>query len=216
MIYNSKKDSGFSLVEVLVAITILLLVLAGPMRVLTSTTNSTAFSSEQIIATFLAQEGLELVELGRDNYLLDHFQGRFARTDGTSDVPDPWARFVNAFANCIDDPNSASDDYVCGLAPQGSFPGYVITDCDTAITHDRCRIYEDTNAAAPVYRYTHTSAGNTPTIYKRSVRIGILPGNGARAQGLIATSTVTWRTGSLVADQKVELVTYLTNTYDTP
>ncbi len=44
MKYLHSNQQRFSLVEVLVAITILLLVMASPMRVLTSTNNSTTYT----------------------------------------------------------------------------------------------------------------------------------------------------------------------------
>lgn len=203
--YHHSTNKAFSLVEVLVAITILLLVMAGPMRVLTQSTNSTTFSSEQIVAYFLAQEGLELVQLGRDNLVLGDFKDKIL---GTSVEPDPWVRFQLDFARCI-------GANTCGVTPNtsvGTNPkSLTVTNCNTA---GSCLLYLN-SATSTRARYTHTAAGNTPTPYTRTVKIGIITVNG-KIQGAVATSTVTWRTGSLVADQKVELVTYLTNVYDTP
>lgn len=205
MIQKTRTNKAFSLVEVLVAITILLLVMAGPMRVLTQSTNSTTFSSEQIVAYFLAQEGLELVQLGRDNLVLGDFKDKILNT---AVEPDPWARFQIDFARCI-------GANTCGLLPNVSVASnpksFAVADCNSPTY---CRLYLNT-ATTTRARYTHTAAGNTPTPYTRTVKIGLITVNG-RIQGAVATSTVTWRTGSLVAGQKVELVTYLTNVYDTP
>ncbi len=199
MKYHTNNQSGFSLVEVLVAVTILLLVMAGPMRVLTSSTNSTTYSSEQIVAYFLAQEGLELVQQGRDNRVLGDFRDII---NGASTEPAPWAQFQLDYASCISG--------TCGLTPTTTGQMVTVTDCSTATN---CRLYEN-SATTNRARYTHTAAGNTATPYTRTVRIGMIT-VGGRIQGAVATSTVTWRTGSLVADQKVEIVTYLTNVYDT-
>lgn len=195
-------NQGFSLVEVLVAITILLLVMAGPMRVLTSSTNSTTYSSEQVVAYFLAQEGLELVQLGRDNLVLGDFKDII---QSQSLEPNPWAQFQTNFAACISGP--------CGLTATNAAPTYTITNCSTLTN---CRLYLNTSTPTNRARYTHTVTGNTATPYTRTIQIGMITAASGRIQGAVATSTVTWRTGSLVASQKVELVTYLTNVYDTP
>lgn len=196
-------QSGFSLVEVLVAISILLLVMTGPMRVLTQTTNSTTFANQQTVAFFLAQEGLELVQVGRDNLALGDFKDTI-RSESVE--PNPWARFRTEFATCISGP--------CGLTPRTDTDSIATTSC-TTVTDCRLYINSNTNDRA---RYTHTAAGNTATPYTRTIEIGIIENSQdpSRPRGLVATSTVSWRTGSLIADQEVQLVTYLTNVYDTP
>ncbi|MFM2340137.1 MAG: hypothetical protein RLZZ360_773 [Candidatus Parcubacteria bacterium] len=202
MKFYTTNNQGFSLVEVLVAITILLLVIAGPMRILTSSTNSTTYSSEQVVAYFLAQEGLELVQLGRDNLVLGDFKDII---NGQSVEPSPWARFQINFSNCINN--------TCGITATNAHPTYNITNC-ASLTN--CRLYLNTASPTNRARYTHTAPGNTATPYTRTIRIGMITASNGRIQGAVATSTVTWRTGSLVASQQVELVTYLANVYDTP
>jgi prepilin-type N-terminal cleavage/methylation domain-containing protein len=202
MKYLYAHNEGFSLVEVLVAVTILLLVMAGPMRVLTSSTNSTTYSSEQVVAYFLAQEGLELVQLGRDNLVLRDFKDII--NSQTLEQP-PWAQFQSVFSNCISG--------TCGLTATNADPTYAVTNCATLTN---CRLYLNTSTPTNRARYTHTAAGNTETPYTRTIKIGMITAANGRIQGAVATSTVTWRTGSLIAGQKVELVTYLTNVYDTP
>ena len=70
MIFYQQKQSGFSLVETLVAISILLIVIVGPMTISMQSAKSSSFASEQVQAFFLAQEGLELAEKARDDLLL--------------------------------------------------------------------------------------------------------------------------------------------------
>jgi prepilin-type N-terminal cleavage/methylation domain-containing protein len=53
------QQSGFSLVETLVAISLLLIMIVGPMAISAKTAKSTSFASEQVQAFFLAQEGLD-------------------------------------------------------------------------------------------------------------------------------------------------------------
>ncbi len=64
-------NQGFTLVETLVAITILLLVIVGPMTAAQRGIQQSYFSNEQIIATFLAQEAVEGMRVFRDGSALD-------------------------------------------------------------------------------------------------------------------------------------------------
>ena len=64
---------------------------------------------------------------------------------------------------------------------------------------------QDLLATRPIVEFTKTAI----VMYKPVL-------NGSRLREVEVVSTVTWRTGSLIAGQRVELVTYLTNIYDTP
>ncbi len=202
-----QPNRGFSLVEVLVAISILLLVMTGPMRVLTQTTNSTTYSNQQTVAFFLAQEGLELVQLGRDNLVLGDFKDQIR---GESVEPNPWQRFQVDFAACISDE--------CGIVAVGGADadGLATTSCSSADATD-CRLYLSTTTPTTRAKYSYTPGGQI-TPYTRTIRIGMIPNteDPSRPRGIVATSTVTWRTGNLFTDQQVQLVTYYTNVYDTP
>lgn len=73
--YTQKKKrngaKGFSLVETLVAITILLIAVLAPMRIVSQSIKAAALAGEQLTATFLAQEGIESVARLRDGDVLD-------------------------------------------------------------------------------------------------------------------------------------------------
>lgn len=58
---------GFTLVESLVAISILLVTIVVPMQIATHSVKTTALAKEQLTATFLAQEGIESIIRLRDN-----------------------------------------------------------------------------------------------------------------------------------------------------
>jgi prepilin-type N-terminal cleavage/methylation domain-containing protein len=62
---NATWNRGFTLVETLVAVTVLLLVIVGPMTVAQKGIQNAYFANEQVTAVFLAQEAgrrhLELV-----------------------------------------------------------------------------------------------------------------------------------------------------------
>lgn len=60
------KNSGFTLIETLVAVTILTLGIVGPLELAYRSISYTKLSQNQIVASYLAQEGVELVRHIRD------------------------------------------------------------------------------------------------------------------------------------------------------
>ena len=192
MMFYQNKQSGFSLVETLVAISILLIVVVGPMTISMRTAKSTSFASEQVQAFFLAQEGLELAQKGRDDLLLQNFAGT---------INDSWTRFTAAggtYQQCY----AGSG---CGL--QWSSTAGVLAAPISCSTISNCLLYRDTTGRA---WFSHTAAGSTATPFPRRVCF-VDDGDGVSVK-----SVVTWRTGSLVAEQRVEADTYLYNIYGNP
>lgn len=90
--------SGFTLVETLVAITILLVSLAGPLTIATKGLSASVFARDQVTAFYLAQEAIEFVRNRRDEYGLRQagsFIGDFAAcTGGNSCTIDTWTSLV--------------------------------------------------------------------------------------------------------------------------
>lgn len=66
---NNRKN-GFTLVETLVAIAIFTMSIVALMSVLGSGIADTSYAKQKMIASYLAQEGIESVRNVRDNYLL--------------------------------------------------------------------------------------------------------------------------------------------------
>ncbi len=64
---------GFTLVETLVAITVLLLVVIGPMTIAQKGIQNAYYATEQVTATMLAQEAVEAVRNFRDERALDAY-----------------------------------------------------------------------------------------------------------------------------------------------
>jgi prepilin-type N-terminal cleavage/methylation domain-containing protein len=200
MFYTQKNNQGFSLVETLVAISILLIVIVGPMSISMRTAKSASFASEQIQAFFLAQEGLELAQKGRDDLMLRNF----LPSADPSYISNPWARFTSTsagaqFENCF---NAAG----CGLQWHATTNGALATPVSCA-TVTNCLLYRDTSGRS---WFSHVGTGATPTIFTRRIYFTNV------SSGVAIRSEVTWRTGSLVVEQKVEVDTYLYNIYGTP
>jgi len=190
--YQNKNQAGFSLVETLVAISILLIVIVGPMTISTRAAKSSSFATEQVQAFFLAQEGLELVEKVRDDLLVGYFAADF--------VGEPWKDFIKSDSSGV--LTSCYTALGCGLIWDSANASNLapVTLCSGA----NCRLY-NTNSGRS--RFTHTVASNTITPFTRIIKIEAGTGS------VKVTSRVTWRTGSLVADQAVEVDTYLYDIY---
>lgn len=68
--HNSSRTKGFTLIESLVSISILLIAVSGPLTVAARGLISANISRDQVTAYFLALEGLELVRTQRDENML--------------------------------------------------------------------------------------------------------------------------------------------------
>jgi prepilin-type N-terminal cleavage/methylation domain-containing protein len=64
--YNKKGNRGFTLVEAMVAISILSLAVTGPLVIAQKGLGSAIYAKDQIIAAYLAQEAVEYVRNTRD------------------------------------------------------------------------------------------------------------------------------------------------------
>ncbi len=70
-IHRVKLRGGFTLIETLVAISVLLVSLAGPLSIASQSLQSAFYARDQITAFYLAQEAVEYVRAVRDqNYLV--------------------------------------------------------------------------------------------------------------------------------------------------
>jgi len=189
----SPSQSGFSLVETLVAITVLLLVIVGPMSISSSVARSTSYSSEQVVAFFLAQEGAELAQKARDDLQLQFF-------DGTNLTP--WATFTGTtYAKCFE-PTGCGLQLIDGDADGRLEPP---EDCGSA----SCRLFIDSNGGRARYSYTTTG---TTTPFTREIFMSSPAG--AVDREVEVTSRVSWQTGNQRRIQSVEAKTYLFNVYE--
>lgn len=198
MKYPNPNQQGFSLVETLVAITILLVVIVGPMTISSQAARSTSFASEQVIAFFLAQEGAEMAQKARDDLLLTSF---LPSTDGNYNGT-PWADFSDDsgsgfFDDCFDAPGCGFD-----LNENGTLTTPL--ECDDST--DECRLFfDETNGRA---KYSHDPTGASSTPFYRVINMTHTPN-----REIQVTSRVFWRTGNQRAAQEVVVETYLFNVY---
>lgn len=194
-------QAGFSLVETLVSITILLIVIIGPMTISTSAAKSTSFATEQVTAFFLAQEGVELVEKARNDLMLQHFSNATL-------YPDPWADFTRSVApgvyrQCY---GSSGCSFSITNSPIGALSS--ISGCGG---QDSCKIRLDPDNTSLRAKFNTGSTGAI-TMYQRIIKLELLPSG----KEVSVTSTVTWRSGFSRDPQQVVVQSSLFNIYDTP
>lgn len=98
---NSNKSTsvfllgGFTLVETLVAISILLIAVVGPMSAISRSLIQMTIARDQMIAINLAQEGIEAVRQKRDSNVLEEITR-------TSPPPVDWMKNLNTGGYTID------------------------------------------------------------------------------------------------------------------
>lgn len=189
---SARTARGFTLVETLVAISLLLIAVVGPMTFLTRSSQSTEVSNQQIPAVFLAQEGLELVQAERDNEFLEWFD---------NNGHNAWTEFRNTFAAC----DSAGDECAVEISDSGDVE---VTVCGS--TDNDCFLYYDETNDRSRYTYEDsTDAVATP--YRRYIYLEEVDSD----REVRVVSRVEWRSGSLIDQQVAEVETALLNIYAT-
>ncbi len=74
--YHQKTERGFTLIETLVAITVLVLSITGPLQIAANSLFSSFYARDQITAYYLAEEAIEYAKNARDTtFLSDVFTG---------------------------------------------------------------------------------------------------------------------------------------------
>jgi len=104
------KDKGFTIIESLVAISILVVVITGTLTAIQTGLSSYIFSKDQIIAFYLAQEGFEQIRNIRDE---NGLRSQNWLTGISANSSDPCF-FGNA---CTVDPVSANVPIRCTSGP---------------------------------------------------------------------------------------------------
>ena len=82
----NKLNTGFTLVETLVAVSIFSISILGMMSVLGSSIANTNYAKRKIIATYLAQEGIEYIRNMRDTAVLYNGGGNWNSFRNTPDA----------------------------------------------------------------------------------------------------------------------------------
>lgn len=188
-IFINRLTRGYSLVEVLVAITVLLIALVGPLTIAYSGLKRANFSEEQTAAIFLAQEGIEaIVKLREDGALAG---------DSFSDSSTVWGNIADIGSLCP----IGSDDY-CGVSIPDD--GNILSSHVYRCGGEDCQVKYYDSARVP---FKQGGGGGEDTIYSRRLQIDV---ETAYAH---VVSRVDWGVDS---SQGTELNSYIYNTYYEP
>ena len=186
---------GFTLVETLVAVSILLVVIIGPMTIAQKGMQNSYFAGEQTTAVYLAQEAIEHIQQLRDDTALAEY-GNGANSGDTwnwySALPVASCRNPGSNGGC-------DVDFING--------GF--RNCNTASS---CLLRFDTSAS-PGTRIYGYGAGWSNSLYTRRIVVGAPIQIGGVDAGVPVTVTVSWST-ELFSSGGTRTVTLQTYVYD--
>lgn len=172
------QSRGFTLVESMVAIAIIAIALVGPFTAVQSALSGSYIARDRLIAANLAQEGLEYVRSIRDN---NYLSGR------------AW---TYGFSSSQNSRNQCFGNNPTGYCTIDSTKG----DFNISGNEDAMMGYSSSQVSniPPLYidssqRYTHTTTGNTQTVFTRKVQLQTVP-DGAEIHEMKVTVTVSWST----------------------
>jgi prepilin-type N-terminal cleavage/methylation domain-containing protein len=192
---ESTANHGFTLIETMVAIAILLLAVAGPLVVASRAMIAAEIAQDQLTASNLAQEGIEYVRMMRDDEYLAAYQA-----GGTNVSITAWNNFLNNYdpssnpASVEGCRNTACTLDLSATGGMGTGSGYSLMPCDIRKAGSCAPLY-----LAPTGVYNESQTG-TPTPFTRTIEVidtlapGITPGNpyGNPYPDKRVVSTVSW------------------------
>ena len=179
---------GFTIVETLVAITVLMIAIVGPLTVANSALTAALNAKNQMIAINLAQETMEYVKNVKDNNVSagnDWLQG----SNGSN----------NDISNCkIVGGETATLSKSCGADPIAQ----TISSCNSI---NNCLLSVDTTNS----NYVYTSSNPTSlTPFTRSFYVSLANDSSNTTEGML-TVIVSWNVGSV--PNQVQLQEYISS-----
>lgn len=201
--------SGFTLIEALISIALLLIVIVGPMSIASRGMQNSFYAGDQTTAIFLAQEAIEHIQSLRDDNALANVEDY--NTQGNDKDGDTWNWYTSGptggtgWANCKN-ANGCDIEIDSG-------PGYDYKNCGTI---SQCRLEQRDDPTASsidrVYGYGTTGWSSSP--YTRVIKLGNVINDGlGNPMAVPVTVTVTWNASLFGGDRSVVLQTYLYNQY---
>ncbi|MEK7126175.1 MAG: prepilin-type N-terminal cleavage/methylation domain-containing protein [Patescibacteria group bacterium] len=171
---------GFTLIETMIAVTILAFAVAGPLFTASRVVVSAQTARDQLTASYLAQEGIEYVRAMRDNeYLSSYLAG------GTSISEAAWVNFLNGGDRAS---ITACRTTTCTLDPareMGSGSGFSLQPC----SGDSCGPLYLANG---IYTQRIDIANSVKTAFTRTIQVVDIPNTPGEYPDKRVVSIVSW------------------------
>ena len=189
--YSHSRKNGYSLIEVLIAITILMMAIIAPMTIAIKSIQSSRYTLEQNTAIFLAQEAISILETLRNNAALENL----------NDNDDEFWDWTDELDDC-------ETTHGCNFDARDP---YALLDRSANIiacteAGENCRLYYNETWSRSAYRINDTSGEPSPFI--RRVYVESLSDN-----ELNLRVVVEWDAGFLRQQQRITVTSSLFNLY---
>jgi type II secretory pathway pseudopilin PulG len=166
---NRSVVGGFTLVETLVAISILMVSIAGPMVLVGNGIKASAYARDQVTAFYLAQDAIEAMRYIRDNNRIDNVLNQTAGTISWDEI--------------------AQYGLTCGLgSPCGIDTVDIYNGVSNAISTSKANSFLILNSNG---KYSYSGVGTTTT-FRRWITV-----EGVSGTGVEITVTVDWSSHSI-------------------
>lgn len=193
ILHNVQKNSGFTLIETMIAVFILVVAMVGLLGLISSSLFAARYAKNDIIANYLVQEAIDSIRNDRDTFA-------FQKVADTS--IGGWSNFRSKYSSCFNS-NGCEIEPALGTISACNPSSETILDLP-------CRVlnYNDTDASKDYYTYA-TLPGNVKSNFKRQVIMSINSNN--NPDELDIKVTVQWLNGNLVKSRssRVSLLNWL-------
>jgi len=186
MIHNT-STKGFTLIETLVAIAIIMVAITGPFVATENSINAVTVAHDKSIAVFLAQEGIEYIHAIRDKvYIKECFSTSGINCDNW------WSIFTtNSYGSGYNVSQCSSlkpctlDSTKSQYVSMSPFVSGALSFCAGGSSGICNQLYL---TPSPSYSYTTSPFGNTPTIFYRKIVITKI-----NSTTIKVNVTITWK-----------------------
>lgn len=193
------SQAGLTLVEALVAVTVLTVGVLGPLTIAARGISDGIFARNQIAANYLAQEGVEMVVNQRNEY---YKLSLFGLNPGETIFDADLTGSGNPFERCV---TASEDGAYCSV--NASFDNNVLNDdCPTAQDRACTLVFDAGTNGTYLYQTPNFATGDQPigpTFY-RLIQMSYPDGDHNRLE---VTVTVRWKNKEV--DKELQLREYL-------
>ena len=191
--YTLYAPSGFTIVETLIAIAVLMLAIAAPLSMAERALSSAQIARKEVTAFYLAQEAVEYVRNIKDTNAIS----------GLGGTPD-WLTGLDI----------CKDAAGCGLDPTSSEANTQVILCSEAVNdNDDCLLYQYTGideALLGIFGHRSTT-GWTKSPYRRKLSIEVIE---ADIEARV-TATISWGDGT-AEGRTIKISSSIFNWYTSP